>query len=124
MYSSELLHKITKNNNCFRRSNIKTVFNSDASSGKNSFRLRDCSFLNRNRVALSKCDGSNGCQVTVTKVCVKRNSTKKQRGSVCQSLCQKTVSCCQVRTGKKTLGQVTNRYKSIKNAINKCCKKN
>ena len=79
MYSTELLHKITKNNNCFRRSNLKTIFNSEKNSAKNSFGLTDCAFLNRNRVALSCCN--DGAKVKIVKISVKRNSTKKIRGS-------------------------------------------
>lgn len=55
MYSTELLYRMTKNNNCFRKSNLKTIFNSDRTSGKNTFALKDCSYLNRNRVSISCC---------------------------------------------------------------------
>lgn len=66
MYSNELLYRITRNNNCFRKSNLKTVFNSDPSSGNNSFGITRCTYLNRNRVTISCCP--KDCQVTITKV--------------------------------------------------------
>jgi hypothetical protein len=79
MYSRELLIKITRNNNCFRRKNLRAIFNADPSSGRNTFRVKDCSFLERNRAYIGECQ--EGCQVQVTKVCVKRQRGKKFKGS-------------------------------------------
>lgn len=53
MYSRELLYRITRNKNSFRSTNLKTVFNKNCSSGKNTFRITDCTYLNRNRVYVS-----------------------------------------------------------------------
>lgn len=89
MYSRELLYKITKNNNCFRKVNLKTAFNSDSCSGRNTFKIKDCAFLDRNRVQVSSClkDG----QVKVTKICVKRNKAAKMSGCFTQTVCEKDV---------------------------------
>jgi hypothetical protein len=121
MYSRELLYKITKNNNCFRNKNLRAFFNSDCSSGRNTFRVKDCAFLDRNRVYIGECQ--EGCQVQVTKVCVKRNKGKKFKGSWKQNLCEKTVSICKVRTNKRVLGCRVNKMRSICNTMTKSCKK-
>jgi hypothetical protein len=122
MYSSELLYKIVKTNNCYRKKNLRTIFSSDPSSAKNTLKLKDCSFLNKNRVYVGKCQ--EACQVKITKVVLKRHAGKKSKGCVRQNFSENTVSICKVRTNKRSLGERVNRMRSVCNGIKKCCKKN